>query len=73
MYVALENLMSRWIICTRKGDDTPIYIDLDSVRWMRWNENEDFTALYWAGGEENVVRVRETPEEIFYSMENDET
>ena len=56
--------MAEWIRCTRKLDGTPVYINLDTVKWLRRNEEEDFTAISWATGDENIVRVLEYPEDI---------
>ena len=56
--------MAEWIRCTRKLDGTPVYINLDTVKWLRRNEEEDFTAISWATGDENIVRVLEHPEDI---------
>ncbi len=56
--------MVEWIKCSRKFDGTPVYIDLDTVKWLRRNKEEDFTAISWATGDENIVRVLEYPEEI---------
>ncbi len=58
--------MAEWIKCTRKFDGTPVYINLDTVKWLRRNEEEDFTAISWATGDENIVRVLEYPEEILH-------
>jgi len=58
--------MSVWVECTRKTDDTPIYLNLDNAIWLRWNDDERFTAVSWINGlTETIVRVRETPDEIF--------
>ncbi len=39
---------------------------LDNAIWLRWNEEERFTAVSWINGlMETIVRVTETPEEIF--------
>ncbi len=51
--------MAEWIKCTRKFDGTPVYINLDTVKWLRRNEEADFTAISWATGDENIVRVLE--------------
>jgi hypothetical protein len=64
--------MAKWMRCTRKSDSTPIYIHLDMVRWLRWNDEENFTVISWANGEENIVRVLEHPEEIFEAHGNKE-
>ena len=56
--------MAEWIRCTRKLDGSPVYINLDTVKWLRRNEEEDFTAISWATGDENIVRVLEYPEDI---------
>ncbi len=60
--------MAEWIKCTRKFDGTPVYINLDTVKWLRRNEEEDFTAISWATGDENIVRVLEYPDEILRGL-----
>jgi hypothetical protein len=58
--------MAIWVQCARKTDGTLIYLNLDNAIWLRRNEDEDFTAVSWISGySENIVRVVETPEEIF--------
>jgi hypothetical protein len=56
--------MARWVKCTRRSDGTPIYINLDTANWLRWNDEEGFTAISWPSGEENIIRVWERPDEI---------
>ena len=56
--------MSNWTTCTRKSDEEPIYLNLDTVERMRWNEAEGCTVVVWPGGKDNFVRVLERPEEI---------
>lgn len=56
--------MSNWVTCTRKSDEEPIYLNLDTVERMRWNEAEDCTIVVWPGGKDNFVKVLERPEEI---------
>jgi hypothetical protein len=56
--------MANLVKCTRKIDETPIYLNLDTVMWLRWNEDENFTIVSWAAHQENVVRVLERPEDI---------
>jgi hypothetical protein len=56
--------MASFIQCRRKSDNTPIHINLDTVTWLRWNDDENFTAISWGRGEENIVRVWERPNEI---------
>jgi hypothetical protein len=58
--------MAVWVQCTRKTDDSPVYLNLDNAIWLRWNEEERFTAVSWINGlTETIVRVTETPDEIF--------
>jgi hypothetical protein len=56
--------MAEWVRCTRKFDGMAVYINLDTVKWLRRNDEEDFTAISWATGDENIVRVLEYPEDI---------
>jgi hypothetical protein len=47
-------------------DPKPIYLNLDDAIWLRWNDEDNFTAVSWINGlTETIVRVRETPDEIF--------
>jgi hypothetical protein len=61
--------MANWVICTRKVDQAPIYINLDAVMWLRWNEDEELTVLTWSSKNGEIVRVLEKPEEIFAKAE----
>jgi hypothetical protein len=63
--------MAHWVKCTRRSDNTPIYINLETVSWLRWNDEEGFTAISWARGEDNIIRARERPNEIFAANEDD--
>jgi hypothetical protein len=66
-----ENSVAIWIQCTRKTDGTLIYLNLDNAIWLRWNEEEGFTAVSWISGRsEHIVRVVETPEKIFKKVES---
>jgi hypothetical protein len=63
--------MAIWVQCARKTDGTLIYLNLDNAIWLRRNEDEDFTAVSWTSGySENIVRVVETPEEIFKKIDS---
>ena len=58
--------MANWVECIRVADGSPIYLNLDNAIWLRWNDEEHFTAVSWVNGlTEAIVRVKETPEEIF--------
>jgi hypothetical protein len=57
--------MARWVKCTRKADETPVYLNLDAVMFLRWNETESFTFVLLPGGKQNTLRVLEHPDEIF--------
>lgn len=54
--------MANWVKCTRKIDEKPIYVNLDTPMTMRWNEDEEFSVVMWS--KDDLVRVLETPEEI---------
>jgi hypothetical protein len=56
--------MNRIVKCTRLADKVEIYINLDLVMWLRWNEAKSFTVIKWPGAKENFVRVTEHPDEI---------
>jgi hypothetical protein len=56
--------MSRVVKCTRLADRVQIYINLDTIMHLRWNEEKGFTVITWPGAKENLVRVTEHPDEI---------
>jgi hypothetical protein len=61
-----DKSMAIWVECTRNTDASLIYLNLDNAIWLRWNDEEHFTAVSWINGlTETMVRVRETPDEIF--------
>ena len=62
--------MAHWVKCTRRSDNSPIYINLETIHWLRWNDEESFTAISWMRGEENVIRVNERPDKIFAFKHN---
>jgi len=57
--------VANWVRCTHKVDNEPIYLNLDTMKWLKWNQIEKFTIVAWPGGEENIVRVLEHPDDIF--------
>jgi hypothetical protein len=64
--------MNRIVKCTRLADKAEIYINLDTVMHLRWNEEKSFTVITWPGAKENLVRVTEHPDEILgVPAEND--
>ena len=57
--------MATWIKCTRKSDNLPIYLNLDSALYLRWNGDEGFTAvLLPPGGKESILRILEHPDDL---------
>ena len=60
--------MAHWIKCTRISDHTAIYINLETASWLRWNDEEGFTAVSWTQREENIVRVWERPEQLIEAL-----
>jgi hypothetical protein len=56
--------MANWVTFTRKSDKGPIYVNLDTVERMRWNEAEGCTVVLWRGGKDKFVKVLERPEEV---------
>jgi hypothetical protein len=56
--------MSHIVKCTRLADKAEIYINLDTVMWLRWNEEKGCTVITWTGAKENLVRVTEHPDDI---------
>ena len=57
--------MANWVICTRKLDATPLYLNLDAAVCLRWNNDEQVTVVTWSGTKGDLIRVLETPEQIF--------
>jgi hypothetical protein len=57
--------MTNWVKCTRKLDATPFYMNIDVARWLRWNEEEQITIVTLSERKGDIVRVLETPEQIF--------
>ncbi len=35
--------MANWVKCTHKGDENPIYVNIDSAMSMRWIEGDKAT------------------------------
>jgi hypothetical protein len=60
--------MANWVLCTRKVDETPIYLNLDAAIWLRWHEDEEVTIVMWSSKNGELVRVLETPDEIFEKL-----
>ena len=56
--------MASWVACTRKSDKARIYLNLDMVERLRWNEAESCSVVLWPGGKDQFIRVLERPEEI---------
>ena len=56
--------MSNWVKCTRRSDEGAMYLNLDTVERMRWNDAESCTIVVWPGGKDKFVRVLESPEDI---------
>lgn len=57
-----ETIVANWVKCTRRVDEKPIYVNLDTAMTVRWNEDEKFTVVMWS--KDDLVRVLETLEEI---------
>ena len=49
--------MANWVKCTHKGDEQPVYVNVDAAMSMRWIESDNATIIVYAGGEIDVVRV----------------
>ena len=56
--------MNRIVKCTRLADQAEMYLNLDTVMWLRWNDEKACTAITWPGAKEHLVRVTEHPDEI---------
>ena len=57
--------MAKWVKCTRVSDNLPVYLNLDTVRWLRRNEQDKFSLISWGPGDKDLLRVVEQPQEIF--------
>jgi hypothetical protein len=57
--------MANWIKCSRKSDSAPMYLNLDTAMTLRWNDSEAFTVVGLPGGDENYIRVLESPDDLF--------
>jgi hypothetical protein len=57
--------MAKWVKCTRASDNLPVYLNLDTVRWLRRNEQDKLSLISWGSGDKDHIRVVEQPEEIF--------
>ena len=60
--------MAKWVKCTRKLDGQSLYMNLDFARLLRWNEDEQVTVVTLSERQGDVVRVLETPEQIFQGV-----
>ena len=60
--------MANWVKCTRKFDGTPFYVNLELARHLRWNPDEQVTVVTLSERKGDLVRVLETPEQIFEEM-----
>lgn len=56
--------MADWVVCTRKADNMRIHLNLGTVRWLRWDENGEFTLVSWSTGKEDAIRLLEHPNEL---------
>ena len=62
--------MADWIKCTDTSG-RPIYVNLTPAMSVFWNDNEGCSIVGYAGGDEDVLRVRERPESILSAREPD--
>jgi hypothetical protein len=56
--------MANWVKCAHKGDANPVYVNIDIAMSMRWIESDKATIIAFPGGENDIVRVLERPEDI---------
>lgn len=56
--------MTNWVKCTRKADSAPIYLNLETVLTLRWNDAEAFTVVALPGDNEHHIRVLEHPDDL---------
>jgi hypothetical protein len=62
-----RTVAASWVECTRKADNTRIYLNMDAVRWLRWDEAGKFTIIAWSSGPKNAIRILESPSELLKS------
>jgi hypothetical protein len=62
----MEVKMSDWVKCTRH-DGVAIYIHLGNAMSLAWNDKDGGTDVVFPGGQEDVILVKERPEEILKS------
>jgi hypothetical protein len=62
-------MATNWVKCTHKGDENPIYVNIDSAMSIRWIESDKATIIAFPGGENDIVRVLERPEHILKSRD----
>jgi hypothetical protein len=56
--------MANWVKCTRKADKTAIFVNVDIAMSIRWSESDHATIVAYAGGDIDLVKVLERPEDI---------
>lgn len=55
--------MARWIRL-KSTSETPIYVNVDNAMSIHRGSTDKFTMIAFPGDKDDVVKVRETPEEI---------
>ena len=48
-------MATNWVKCTHKGDENPIYVNIDSAMSIRWIESDKATIIAFPGGENDIV------------------
>jgi hypothetical protein len=56
--------MANWVKCTRHDNGEKIYIQLDNAMSLSWNEADGGTDVVFPGGGDDVILVKERPEEL---------
>lgn len=59
--------MAQWAKCTNTHGSVS-FVNLDNAMSITRAQNDNYTTISFPGGDEGVVRVRETPEEIFENI-----
>jgi hypothetical protein len=57
--------MAQWVECTAKSDGRLIYVNIDLAMSIGWNDEDERSYIAFpGGGPEDVVLVKERPEDI---------
>jgi hypothetical protein len=55
--------MANWVLL-QSVYEVPVYVNLDQAMSIQQGKSDKFSTIAFPGGDEDVVKVRETPQEI---------